>query len=194
MNSYSIINDDKNFCLEEVDYSISSDKNALQDDYPIGLYLGETSSCIDVYRDDGVEIIPNRDGEKTTPSIVIIKDENTILKGEETIEYRVKYYYNSIFGIKRFLGMNIYDKHLIEIIEKENFPFKIVLDEKRKLPLILIYVNNKKIAFTLEGIYSFIIRKMVDSAKVYLEKKANNLVITVPAYFNDSKKSVLYRM
>ena len=117
----------------------------MQDDYPIGLYLGETSSFIGVYKNGGVEIIPNRDGEKTTPSIVIIKDENTILKGEETTKYRVKYYYNSIFGIKRFLGMNIYDKHLIEIIEKENFPFQIVLDEKRKLPLILIYVNSKKL-------------------------------------------------
>ena len=32
---------------------------------------------------------------------------------------------------------------------------------------------------------------MVDSAKVYLEKKANNLVITVPAYFNDSQKKCI---
>ena len=64
----------------------------LQDGYALGLDLGTTYSCIGVYRNGGVEIIPNKSGEKTTPSIVTILDDKTILKGEETLDHLVKDY------------------------------------------------------------------------------------------------------
>ena len=188
-NSYSIINDENNFCLEEVDYSSSSDNNDLEDDYPIGLHLGETSSCIGVFRNCGVEIIPNLNGERTTPSIITILDKNTILKGEETLPYIIKNYDSSIFGTKRFLGREYKDKDLIEEIKKENFPYKIVEDKKAKYPIIFIEKENKKIQFTLEEISSFIIRKMIDNAEAYLGKKVNNVVITVPTNFNDAQRN-----
>ena len=52
----------------------------LQEEYALGLDLGNTNSCIGVYRNGGVEIIPNRNGDRITPSIITIVDENTILK------------------------------------------------------------------------------------------------------------------
>ena len=69
----------------------------LEDEYAIGLDLGTTFSCIGVYRNGGVEIIPNTIGEKTTPSIVIItndpkNNELKILVGEETTDYLVQNY------------------------------------------------------------------------------------------------------
>ena len=68
----------------------------LEEEYAIGLDLGTTFSCIGVFRNGGVEIIPNKHGEKTTPSVVIINDSN-ILVGEETTEYLVKYYDSCIY-------------------------------------------------------------------------------------------------
>ena len=161
----------------------------LQEGYALGLDLGTTYSCIGVYRNGGVEIIPNRNGERTTPSIVTILDPTKVLKGEDTLDHLVKDYDSSIYAIKRFIGRKINDKEVMKEIDKEHFPFKIVPDENGKFPIVLIDRGGKKITFTLEEISSFVIRKMVDSAEAYLGKKVNSLVITVPANFNDAQRN-----
>ena len=159
----------------------------IQDDYALGLDLGTTFSCIGVYRNGGVEIIPNRNGERTTPSIVTILDKDNILKGEDTLEHLVKDYDSSIYAIKRFIGRS-FDDAKNEIV-KENFPFKLDKDDKGNFPLVVVNKNGEKIKFTLEEISSFVIRKMVDSAEAYLGKKVSSLVITVPANFNDAQRN-----
>ena len=163
--------------------------SVLEDDYAVGLDLGTTYSCIGVYRNGGVEIIPNRDGEKTTPSIVTILNENEILKGEETLPHLVRDYDSSIYAIKRFIGRKYDDQNVKNEILKENFPFKIIGDKGGKYSLVLIDKNNQKIKFTLEEISSFLIRKMVDNAQKYLSKQVKKLVITVPANFNDAQRA-----
>ncbi len=72
----------------------------LEDEYPIGFYLGNKYSYIGVYRKGRVEIIPNRDGYKATPSIVTIINKDEILRGEDALEYSVKYYHSTIYVIK----------------------------------------------------------------------------------------------
>ena len=163
--------------------------------YAIGLDLGTTYSCIGVYRNKGVEIIPNRNGESITPSIITIIDSNTILKGEETLSHLVKDYDSSIYAIKRFIGRNYCDQEVKDEIKKGNYPFKIIGDKNGKYPLILVDKNKEEIKYTLEEISSFVIRKMVDNAQNYLEKKENKqikiskLVITVPANFTDAQRN-----
>ena len=61
----------------------------LNDDLPCGLDFGMTFSCVGAFKNAGVEIIPNSEGENITPSIITILDENTILRGEETLKYLV---------------------------------------------------------------------------------------------------------
>ena len=107
----------------------------LEDGYACGLDLGTTFSCIGVFRNGGVEIIPNRNGDKITPSIVTILDENKILKGEEALENLVKDYDSSIYAIKRFIGRNfngeeLNDEKLKQDIELAKFPFKLKQDKK----------------------------------------------------------------
>ena len=177
----------KIFPLEETEGEVYVN-NELQDEYPLGLDLGTYFSCIGVYRNGGVEIIPNRNGEKTTPSIVTIIDERNILIGEETLDHLVKDYDSSIYAIKRFIGRKYADEDVKKEINKENFPFEIVGDDQGKNPLVLVDKNNKKITFTLEEISSFVIKKMVNNAEAYLGKKVHSLVITVPANFNDAQR------
>ena len=161
----------------------------LEEGYALGLDLGTTYSCIGVYRNGGVEIIPNRNGDKTTPSIVTVLNKDEILRGEEALGHLVKDYDSSIYAIKRFIGRKFDDAKIKEEISKEKFPFKIVEDKTGKYPLVLIDKNKQKIEFSLEEISSFVIRKMVDNAELYLGKKVNKLVITVPANFNDAQRN-----
>ena len=159
----------------------------LDEGLALGLDLGTTFSCIGVYRNGGVEIIPNRNGEKVTPSIVNVLDEDNILIGEEAEEYLVRDYDSSIFAIKRFIGRNIKDKEVQKELQIENFPYKIIVN-KNNCPQVEINKNNKKLYFSLEQISSFIIKKMVQSAEKYLYQKVDKLVITIPANFNDEQR------
>ena len=161
----------------------------MEDRYALGLDLGTTFSCIGVYKNGEVEIIPNRNGDKITPSIVTIIDDETILKCEDALGYLVKNYDSSIYAIKRFIGRDYNDKQVQEDIKKENFPFQIVGDPKSKNPLVKVIKNNKEIKFTLEEISSFVIKKLVENAEKYLGGRVDKLVITVPANFNNAQRN-----
>ena len=161
------------------------------DDMAIGLDLGTTFSCIGVYRNGGVEIIPNKEGDRTTPSIITILDENTILRGEETMEYLVSKDDCTIYDMKRFIGRDLNNEEVKKELEKENFPFKIISNKKNNSSLIEVNKNNKIIHFTFEEISSFIVGKMVESAEEYLNKKVKKLVITVPAILMMPKEIAL---
>ena len=157
----------------------------LEDEYAIGLDLGTTFSCIGVYRNGWVEIIPNRNGEKITPSVVIIKkDSEESLVGEETDELLVKDYDSCIYEVKRLIGRSMGEKEIKQLQKK--FPFQIVKAKKGNFPEIKI---GDKTYSPIE-ISTLIIKKMVSNAEKYLGKHITKLVITVPAYFSDSQKAL----
>ena len=160
----------------------------LEEEYAIGLDLGTTFSCIGVYRNGGVEIIPNRNGEKITPSVVIITKDSNILVGEETTDFLVKNYDSCIYEIKRLIGRNFSDNEVKEEIKK--LPYKIVHANIGDSLEIEVMINGERKTYSPVEISSFIIKKMVKNAELYLNKKITKLVITVPAYFNDSQRKL----
>ena len=91
------------------------------EDLPIGIDLGTTFSCIGVYRNAAVEIIPNEKGDRTTPSIVSFLD-GDIYVGEQTEYKRLKNPKNKIYAIKRIIGRNFDDEEVQKDIQ--NFLLK----------------------------------------------------------------------
>ena len=136
----------------------------LEDEYAIGLDLGTTFPCIGVYRNGWVEIIPNRNGEKITPSVVIIRKDSKPLVGEETDEFLVKNYDSCIYEVKRLIGRNMDEEEIKKL--KEKFPFQMVKAKNCNFPEIKI---EDKTLSPLE-ISSYIIKKMVFNAEQYLNK------------------------
>ena len=77
-------------------------------EYIIGIDLGTTNSCVGVWKNDKLEIIPNCMGKRITPSIVCFK-KNEILVGNAAKNQPLKYLSNTIFEIKRLIGRD-YDE------------------------------------------------------------------------------------
>ena len=153
------------------------------EDLPIGIDLGTTFSCIGVYRNAAVEIIPNENNDRTTPSIVSFLDDN-IYVGEETEYKRLKDPQNKIYAVKRIIGRNFDDKEVQEDIK--NFSYKVIKDNLGR-PLIEVNSNGIK-TYSPEQISAKILGKLKKSAESFLGQSIKKVVITVPAYFTERQK------
>ena len=149
-------------------------------DLPIGIDLGTTFSCIGVYRNSSVEIIPNEKGDRITPSIVCFL-ENEELVGEQTEYCRLKNSKNKIYAIKRIIGRNFSDKEVQNDIS--NFTFSVIKGSNDRPQ---IEANDKK--FSPEEISAKVLSKLKKSAESFLNQKIKKVVITVPAYFTERQK------
>ncbi|PRQ21927.1 putative Heat shock protein 70 family [Rosa chinensis] len=149
----------------------------------IGIDLGTTYSCVGVWQHDRVEIIANDQGNRTTPSYVAFTNIGRLIgdaaKNQATINPT-----NSVFDAKRLIGRKFSDACVKS--DMKLWPFKIrgVGDK----PMIVINNKNEKKQFAAEEISSMVLNNMREIAEAYLGLTIKNVVITVPAYFNDFQR------
>ena len=158
------------------------------DELAIGIDLGTTYSCMAVMRNNNIEIIPNEIGENLTPSIVSFVDEG-ILVGEQTLNQLIKNPKKTIYSIKRLIGRNYNDKEVLNDIKSNFWTFDVVEQKSSLRPVIRIENKNKVDYYFPEQISKFILEKLVQSARNYLNQPVRKAVITVPAYFNDAQRN-----
>ena len=155
----------------------------------IGIDLGTTFSCVAVLRNDKVEIIPNEIGENITPSVVSFTDEG-VLVGEQTLNQLIKNPKKTIYSIKRLMGRNFNDVEVQKDIKSHFWTFDVVEQKSSRRPVIQIEDEFKRSKFYYpEQISKFILEKLVQSARNYLNQPVRKAVITVPAYFNDAQRN-----
>jgi len=156
------------------------------DDTPAGIDLGTTNSCIGVWDGNSVKIIPNRIGERTSPSsLYFINDSEEYLVGEQSMKY-LQLNCQKIYSVKRIIGRDFNDPKLAEEIKLLNY--NIINDNKTKKPIISLIQNRKKKLFTPETLSSYVLKKLVKDAEKLLMKPIKKVVITVPAYFDDAQR------
>jgi len=146
----------------------------------IGIDLGTTNSCLAVVTGQAQKIIENKDGNRTTPSIVAYKDEE-ILVGITAKRQAVTNAKNTIFAAKRLIGRKFKD----EAVQKDlkNIPYEIF---EAKNGDAWIKANGKELA--PQQVSAEILRKIKEYAESYLGETVSQAVITVPAYFNDAQR------
>ncbi len=149
----------------------------------IGIDLGTTYSCVGVYKNGNVQIIPNELGNRITPSVVAFTDDE-ILIGEAAKNQASMNPKNTIYSIKRILGKNFNDKDIQE--EKKFLPYSII--NKNNRPLVQVEYKHEKKNYSPEEISSFILSKMKKIAETYLGVEVKKAVVTVPAYYKEAQR------
>lgn len=150
----------------------------------IGIDLGTTYSCVAVYRNNQVEIIPNDIGERTTPSYVGFNSEERLI-GAAAKNQSSRNPKNTIFDVKRLMGKKFSYPDVQE--DMKHFPFKVVEGGDGSACVEVKYMDKKE-TFRPQEISAAVLIKMKEIAESYLGHEVNQAIITVPAYFDDSQR------
>ena len=151
----------------------------------IGIDLGTTYSCVGVWQNGKVDIIPNDMGERTTPSYVAFTDTERLV-GDAAKNQITRNPTNTVFDAKRLIGRKFEDREVQEDIKL--WPFKVVKDPKSDRPQVCITYQKQEKKFFAEEISAMVLQKLKQTANDFLGKEVKDAIVTVPAYFNDSQR------
>ena len=151
----------------------------------IGIDLGTTYSCVGVWQNGKVDIIPNDMGERTTPSYVAFTDTERLV-GDSAKNQITRNPTNTVFDAKRLIGRKYEDREVQD--DMKLWPFKVVKDEKSSRPQIVITYQKQEKKFFAEEISAMVLQKLKQTATDFLGKEVKDAIVTVPAYFNDSQR------
>ena len=129
----------------------------------VGIDLGTTNSVIAILDSGKPVIISNREGFRTTPSVVAFLDDGGILVGEDAKNQSITNYEKTVHSIKRKMGTRHKEK-----ISTKTSPQRL---------------------YTPEEISAKILIKLIKETSSYIKDKISSAVITVPAYFTDAQRT-----
>ena len=148
----------------------------------IGIDLGTTNSAMAVMEGGEPTIIPNAEGNRTTPSIVAVnpKTEERMV-GQVAKRQAITNPTNTIFSVKRFMGRKYKDPEVQRALEF--IPYQV-----KEAPNgdVRVVMGGKE--YSPPEISAMILQKLKNDAEAYLGEPITQAVITVPAYFNDSQR------
>ncbi|MDX6565277.1 MAG: molecular chaperone DnaK [Gaiellales bacterium] len=146
----------------------------------VGIDLGTTNSVVAAIREGGqVEVIPNADGGRTTPSVVAFTEDGQRLVGQVAKRQAILNPEATIYSAKRFIG-----RKWGEVDEEaKTVTYKVV---KGANDAVRFEIRGKQ--YAPEEISALVLRKLADDAAKSLGEKVTEAVITVPAYFNDAQR------
>ena len=156
-----------------------------EEELAAGFDIGTTTSCAAIWINDRVEIIPDtQTGSRIIPSYVSFGEIEKLVgdaaKNQSTMNPK-----NTIYDTKRLIGR----KYTDDVVQKDVklWSFAVSGDKDNK-PLINVKYKNEEKTFHPEEISAMVIQRLKDTTESYLGHELKKVVITVPAYFNDSQR------
>lgn len=142
-----------------------------------GIDLGTTNSLIAYMDGQTPRVIPGRNGRAMVPSVVALTD-NGLLVGDPAKEYLVRDSERTVYSVKRFMGRGLADVSE----ELAYFPYRLT----EQGGVIRIKLGEK--SYSPPQISAMILKELKQRAEAQLGEEVTRVVITVPAYFNDSQR------
>lgn len=147
----------------------------------IGIDLGTTNSVVATIEGGEPIVIPNAEGERTTPSVVAVTNSGERLVGRLARRQAVTNPENTVFSIKRFMGRRFDDPAVQR--DKGLVPYQL-----RKASNGGVEVKLADRWYSPEEVSSMILQKLKADAEAYLGETVDRAVITVPAYFDNAQR------
>ncbi|WP_018294742.1 molecular chaperone DnaK [Mariprofundus ferrooxydans] len=147
----------------------------------IGIDLGTTNSCVAVMEGGKAKVIPNSEGDNTTPSVVAFTKDGERLVGASAKRQMVTNPDKTFYAVKRLIGRKYeaaeakHHRELVAypVVKADNGDAWVEVDGKKMSP---------------QEVSAIVLQKMKKTAEEYLGEEVKDAVITVPAYFNDSQR------
>ena len=147
----------------------------------IGIDLGTTNCCVSVLEGGAVQIVPNKEGGRTTPSVVGFTDKGERLVGQIAKRQAVTNAANTVYAVKRLIGrkfnstevQRMRDTSAFEIVDSPNGDARVRVQGRSYSPP------------ELSGI---VLQRLKAAAEDFLGEPVTDAIITVPAYFDDTQR------
>ncbi len=147
----------------------------------IGIDLGTTNSCAAVVDVTKPVVIPNREGSRTTPSVVAFTGSGDRLVGQIARRQAMTNPENTAYAVKRLIGRR-FDAEEVKWA-RSLVPYVIAASENGDA-----WVQIRDRSFSPEEISALILREIKEFAEEFVGEKVTEAIITVPAYFDDSQR------
>lgn len=146
----------------------------------LGIDLGTTNSAMSVVEGGSPTVIENKEGNRTTPSMVAMSKANERLVGLLAKRQAVTNPENTLFSVKRLIGRR-YDDDEVQR-DMKTLPYKIMKSEHG----VKVVMGGKE--YSPQEISAMVLQKLKADAEEKLGEKITDAVITVPAYFDDAQR------
>ena len=158
-------------------------------DVAIGIDLGTSMSCVAVWKNGRVEVIPNDQGHRITPSYVAFTNGEKLV-GDAAKNQAPTNPTNTVYDAKRLIGRRFNEPVVQQDIKL--WSFNVVSDDNNR-PMVKVEHNGSDERFYPEQISAMVLAKMKETAEAFLGREVTHAVVTVPAYFNDAQRQVSYQ-
>jgi molecular chaperone DnaK len=147
----------------------------------IGIDLGTTNCCVSVLEGGSVQIIANKEGGRTTPSVVGFTDKGERLVGQIAKRQAVTNAANTVYAVKRLIGRKFNSPEVQKA--KETAPFEIIEAGNGDAR---IRVQGR--VYSPQEISGIVLQRLKAAAEDFLGEAISEAVVTVPAYFDDTQR------
>jgi molecular chaperone DnaK len=147
----------------------------------IGIDLGTTNCCVSVLEGGAVQIIPNKEGGRTTPSVVGFTEKGERLVGQIAKRQAVTNPTNTLYAVKRLIGRKFHSPEVEKM--RETVPFEIT-----EAPNGDAHIRVLDRTYSPPEISAIVLQRLKLAAEEFLGDKIAEAIVTVPAYFDDAQR------
>ena len=147
----------------------------------IGIDLGTTNCCVSVLEGGAVQIVPNKEGGRTTPTVVGFTEKGERLVGQIAKRQAVTNAANTVHAVKRLIGRKYSSQEVGKM--RESAPFEIV-DSPNGDARVRVQGRN----YSPPELQGIVLQRLKAAAEDFLGESVTDAIITVPAYFDDTQR------